>query len=360
MDIGQKVFDKTKAVSKSLAKFGFNKKGSIYNLQKPLSTKEFIADITVDSNLRFKPRLIDRSTKEEYLPIHLEFKDSFVQSIAEEYTNILNDIKAQCSVPTTFRSNQANRISDRIISSFKSLPQFPWQDYPSFAIFKHTTNSKWFAVVMLLEGSKFNLKDVGEVEVINLKLDPSRIKSLVKKAGFYPAYHMNKNYWISITLNDLVDDDTVFSCIEESFRLTLSGSRQESLKVNTKNRDYFLEWVVPCNPKYYDIQKAFKKERQILWKQSSNIKPNDTVYLYVTSPLSAIKYKCKVCEVDIPYKFKNKFIKIQKLMKIKLQKTYPDDLYAFQTLKQYGLNSIRGPRLMPKKLSSVINKKLDN
>ena len=35
--------------------------------------------------------------------------------------------------------------------------------------------------------------------------------------GFRPAYHMNKNHWISILLNDSVSDDQIFPLLELSY-----------------------------------------------------------------------------------------------------------------------------------------------
>ena len=39
-------------------------------------------------------------------------------------------------------------------------------------------------------------------------------------AGVFPAYHMNKQHWISVVLNDSVDDDTVEMLLDMSYKLT--------------------------------------------------------------------------------------------------------------------------------------------
>ena len=43
------------------------------------------------------------------------------------------------------------------------------------------------------------------------------------------------------------------------------------------------------------------------------------MFMYVGAPVSAILYKCKVTEVDIPYDYEDKNLKITALMNIKLQ-----------------------------------------
>lgn len=63
------------------------------------------------------------------------------------------------------------------------------------------------------------------------------------------------------------------------------------------------EWIIPANPKYYDIQAAFRTSKEIDWKQGKGIKVGDTVYMYVAAPVSAILYKCRVTRTDIPFRF---------------------------------------------------------
>jgi predicted DNA-binding protein (MmcQ/YjbR family) len=55
------------------------------------------------------------------------------------------------------------------------------------------------------------------VEVINLKLDKEKIPELIKRHGFYPAYHMNKKYWISIVLDNIISDKELLTLVEESY-----------------------------------------------------------------------------------------------------------------------------------------------
>ena len=45
-------------------------------------------------------------------------------------------------------------------------------------------------------------------------------ESVKNMAGVFPAYHMNKQHWISVVLNDSVDDDTVEMLLDMSYKLT--------------------------------------------------------------------------------------------------------------------------------------------
>ena len=68
------------------------------------------------------------------------------------------------------------------------------------------------------------------------------------------------------------------------------------------------------------------------------VKKGDTVCIYVGAPVSAILYRCKVTETGIPYVHRNEKLTIKALMKIRLQKRYPADMFTFDVLKsEYGI-----------------------
>ena len=62
----------------------------------------------------------------------------------------------------------------------------------------------------------------GLVDVLNVKCDPTIIGMLRMQPGFYPAYHMNKEKWVSILLCGPVADDEMKELIEFSYQLTSS------------------------------------------------------------------------------------------------------------------------------------------
>ena len=128
-----------------------------------------------------------------------------------------------------------------------------------------------------------------------------------------------------------------------------------SYTVTNKNRAKN-EWIVPANPKYFNIEKALKENNTIMWKQNTDIKINDIVYIYVGSPYSSIMYKFKVVEVNIPYEYKDENLKMQRVMKIDLLTRYDKGELTFKKLKDFGVNAIRSQRYMPVELSEYINK----
>ena len=241
-------------------------------------------------------------------------------------------------------------IERYIKKTYKASPEYLWKRYPDYAVFRHDDNQKWFAIIMDVDTDKLGLSGTGRVDIIDLKIGDLILRDiLLQQEGYLPGYHMNKQNWITILLDGSVDADQVCRMIDMSFLDTASKKKKG------KFRDP-KEWIVPANPKYYDIESAFEESDEIDWKQGAGIIKGDTVYMYVGAPVSAILYKCKVTETNIPYDYKDKYLQITALMKIKLLKRYKRDEFTFEKLKsEYGIFAIRGPRGIPYSLHDVLN-----
>ena len=237
-----------------------------------------------------------------------------------------------------------------IKKKYKVSPEYPWAKYDDNAVFRHSDNKKWFALVMGVEKDKLGLSGAEYVDVINLKIDDMMFRDiLVQQEGILPGYHMNKEHWITVLLDGTVEEAKVYDLIDASFLAT--ASKKKKAKIRPPK-----EWIIPANPKFYDVEDAFDNAEIIDWKQSSSVKVGDTVFMYIAAPVSAILYKCKVVEVDIPYDYQDKNLTITTLMKIKLLRRYNRQQFTFDRLKEdYGIYAVRGPRGVPNSLSRELN-----
>ena len=115
------------------------------------------------------------------------------------------------------------------------------------------------------------------------------------------------------------------------------------------------EWITPCNLKYYDVIGAFKKLQCLDWKQSvKSICVGDIVYIYIGTPVKAIKYKCLANKINLdhieiddsefvlngdPYENYGTHMELQ------LIEEYDDYQYSLSKLRANGLKgNIQGPR----------------
>ncbi len=236
-----------------------------------------------------------------------------------------------------------------IKKKYKASPEYLWKRYPDYAVFRHSDNNKWFALQAAVPGEKLGVGGEELIEVINVKVDDMFFRDmLIQQKGILPAYHMNKQHWVTILLDGMVSENQVYDLIDASVMATASAKKKQKIRPPK-------EWIIPSNPKYYDIIHAFDDTDEIDWKQGAGIKTGDTVFMYVGSPVSAILYKCKVTETDIPYKYQDENLTIKALRKIKLFKRYKPDKFTFDVLKdEYGIYAVRGPRGITSSLSEAL------
>ncbi len=240
-------------------------------------------------------------------------------------------------------------VEKYIQKKYGSNPEQLWRSYPNYSVFRHSDNRKWFAIVMDVDSDKIGRPGTERVDIIDVKIDDLMLRDiLLQQEGFYPGYHMNKRNWITIVLDGTVSFEEICRQIDASFEMTASAGQKKKFRQPK-------EWIIPANPKYYDIVHAFDTEKIIDWKQGAGIIKGDTVFMYVGAPVSAVMYKCKVIETDIPYDYSDKNLTIKALMKIQLQKRYKPDKFTFEVLKnEYGITAIRGPRGITNSLSAAL------
>ena len=92
--------------------------------------------------------------------------------------------------------------------------------YPSFLVFRHAGNRKWFAVIMDIPGKNLGLSGDGEISVVNLKCDTRLIGSFREEPGIFPGWHMNKAHWLTVALDGTVEDEKIRFLADMSYELT--------------------------------------------------------------------------------------------------------------------------------------------
>ena len=97
--------------------------------------------------------------------------------------------------------------------------------YPSFQVFRHQGNRKWFAVIMDIPRKNLGLTGAGEISVVNLKCDTRLIGTFREEPGIFPGWHMNKAHWLSVALDGTVDDDKLRFLTDMSHELTKERKR---------------------------------------------------------------------------------------------------------------------------------------
>lgn len=325
MNIEKEIIKKCILDKDKLIPFGFIKEKDNYKYITNIMNNKFRVEIIINANNELIGKIYDIETNEEYTNFRVENLGAFSNSVKEEYINILKNIVSNCYISHYFSFNQTNRIVNEITKKYNVSPEFLWDKYPSYGIFRSKTSNKWFAAILNVDKSKVINNESGEIEIINVKVD-DLVNDYLKEKGIFPAYHMSKKSWITIILDDTCKDEKIMDLIDISYEL-----------VNKKST-----WIIPVNPNVYDIISDFKKSDIMTWKHQSSMELGDIIYIYMTKPMGYIKYKCQIIDIN------------EDIMTIKLIKEFDDNLLTFDLLNNYGLKSVRSPRRIPDKLNSFL------
>lgn len=109
-------------------------------------------------------------------------------------------------------------VLDYVKKKYKTEPDYPWFD--DNVVLRHADNNKWYGLIMAVCRDKLGLSGNGMVDVLNVKCDPMLASSLRQQDGFHPAYHMNKDKWLTARLDGSAPDSEIKSLIDLSYDLT--------------------------------------------------------------------------------------------------------------------------------------------
>ena len=107
-----------------------------------------------------------------------------------------------------------------ILDTYGVSPEYPWIKYPFFSVFRHESNQKWFAVIMTIDKSKLGINEDGQIDVVNLKCDANIVPSMWEQQGIFPAYHMNKEHWLTVALDGTATENNLKFLLALSYDLT--------------------------------------------------------------------------------------------------------------------------------------------
>src|SRR5699024_197706 len=112
-------------------------------------------------------------------------------------------------------------IFNHIKENYGTTPDLPFKKFPLYAALRHQPSRKWYGLIMNVSLQQLGLAGTEEVDVLNLKCRPELSGNLRDGETIIPAYHMDKEHWISIIL-DRIEPKTneVYNLIEQSFHLT--------------------------------------------------------------------------------------------------------------------------------------------
>ena len=201
--------------SKKAKEYGFIENQGVWTYSSTILQGDFLMMVTVeDGDLSF--HVYDQETGDLYPQVHMEsMRGTFVGSVREACLEELFDIRKACFEVQEFLCPQTKRIMALVQEKYGNQLEYLWEKSPDTAVLRHEDNQKWYAILMRIPWDRLDKGRDGLVESVNLKHD--QVADLLSLMGIYPAFHMNKRYWISLPLDDTLTDEKVLELFDRSW-----------------------------------------------------------------------------------------------------------------------------------------------
>ena len=220
MTIEEEVFATYQIDPQKLQAYGFVPQENGLTLTRSLPALGLQVIVTYNSSGTLTGKVMDTLANEEYVAFRMAETAGFRAEVRQQFIALLEDIRIHCCVDQHFHHEQTRRLNACIEAAFGTEPEFLWEKLPSYAVYRKTTNQKWFALIGRLPKKKLDdhASSDEEVDILNVKVSPAQREAALTHTGIYPAYHMNKKHWVSLVLDDTLPDDVILSMLTDSFR----------------------------------------------------------------------------------------------------------------------------------------------
>lgn len=229
-------------------------------------------------------------------------------------------------------------------------PEYLWARYPRYAVLRRPDSGKWYGLLIDVPRDRLGLGGAERADILDVKVDDPFLRDdLLRRPGYLPGYHLSARTWTAVLLDGTVPLAEVCALLDASWRA--AEKKKKAAKPRAPK-----EWLVPANPAYFDVDAAFAASDVITWKQSSSVRPGDTVFLYMAAPVSAVCWQCRVLETDLPCDYQDEHLTIRRMMKLQKRQHYEPSQFPLSLLKAYGVFAVRGPRSVPTRLSTCLHR----
>ena len=117
-------------------------------------------------------------------------------------------------------------LTEYIFDEYSVEPDYPFPMDDVSCVFRHPGSRKWFGIAMSVPYRTLGIGREGNADILNVKCDPLIAGSLRGRPGFRPAYHMNKEKWITILLDGSAEKEDITALLDMSYAMTAPKIRK--------------------------------------------------------------------------------------------------------------------------------------
>lgn len=187
-----------------------------------------------ENTLVFKKNILNDTFRMEIKLISTDFEIEVYDLDFNEVYSLFSVDSASGEIVTTIRE-EVKDVLEKILCLesviYEDVLRYVKERYNSTTVKPFKTNpdikalvtpkGKWYALFLDVEYNKLKKDSLvnSKVKVINLKHISSKISTITDDRNIFPSYHMNKNHWISVVLDNNIDIEYVKELIELSYNL---------------------------------------------------------------------------------------------------------------------------------------------
>ena len=120
-----------------------------------------------------------------------------------------------------FKSEQAKSVITYVRNTYGDELEYLWKKFPDNAVVRRKDNQKWYAALLTVSRRKLGIDSDEMIEILDLRMKPEDIETIVDNKKYFPGYHMNKKHWITICLDGTLLIEEICSKIDDSYKLAL-------------------------------------------------------------------------------------------------------------------------------------------
>ncbi|MBP2622993.1 MmcQ/YjbR family DNA-binding protein [Streptococcus oricebi] len=217
------LFDNYQLQVEQVLPYGFVEQADSFLYRCPLMDQTFELELRIkEEQITFK--VWDLETGEEYIQVKQpQMTGQFVGQVRKACQAVFLDIRKHCFRQKNFLYEQSERLIQHVAEKYQAQLEYLWakskrKSSSQAGVLRHEGTKKWYGLFMTTDWSKFKSQEQGKIEVLNVKSD--QVAELLEKKGIYPAFHMNKKYWLSLPLDDSLSDQEIYELLATSFQLT--------------------------------------------------------------------------------------------------------------------------------------------
>lgn len=212
-----KFFENKSPDKKALLELGFEKNGEAFIKTYMLLDGELTLTVRIEKELSIY--VCDTDFGDEYTLYRVEGAGgSYVGRVREEIKKILDSVAEKAYDRMSYKSAQTEEIIEYCKNKYGDMLEFPWQEHSSGVIRRRDTK-KWYVLLMTIPASRLGINADESLSVMNLHQSEEDVRALIDMRSIFPAYHMNKKYWITVILNGSVNTEKIFELIDKSYAL---------------------------------------------------------------------------------------------------------------------------------------------